>query len=774
MKAVHVVKRSGERCKVDLSKIERVCMWAVMGLNLDYREVFSPETADEFLYDGIPTSLIQNILANKFASLSDKNYDASYAAARMLLQIIRKESNNGEVCYPPLSETLNKLQTKCVRGIDPRLFTDFNLEILDQAINPEYDMTYSHMAMSTLYDRYLLKDESGHVLESPQHFLMRVAMGLALNEREPTAQAIRFYKTMAKKDGLPSTPTLFNSGTDRPQLSSCFLSIVEKDALEGIFATGEENACYSKYSGGTAISLTPLRAKGSLIRSTGGSSSGVVPYAKFYEQVMRCFDQGGKRPGVTALYLETWHKDILQFLQSVDTSGDERVRLRDVNIATWNSDLFMRRVENDELWTLFSPHDVPDLIDAWGAEFEALYEAYEADPNIPKTQLPAKQIWRENLTTLFNRKGKGWICFKDECNRRSSTRKYGTVHSSNLCTEITLRTSSDRTAVCNLASVNLATLPKDNLVKELESRVRTLVRMIDQAVTNGFLPTEKAKAFNLEDRPLGLGIMGYTQWLILTMGCDFESNEHLVLADALMGLISYFATDESANLAREKGAFPKFEESTWAQGELIHDTAHPAVITLVEDAKILCEPSFFADPVISDFLKAFNELDWDTLRTKVKHGVRNSHLLAIAPTATIANIADATNCIELPYMNRYSKDNASGMFTIVSPLLQKLKGTDKEYMAKEAVSVDQTWVIKACAVRQRWIDQAQSANTWVKETIKGKDLSELYLLAWKLGQKTSYYLRSEAPDFEVKAGEETIEEPIAPVCNMDEGCEVCQ
>ncbi len=763
MNPIYVVKRSGERELVDFVKIERCAIWAADGLSIDYTEIVNQERLSEIVYDGIPTHLIQDVIANHATTKITENWDWTLFASRFLLQKLRKYTNSGSIHYPHLVDYLKKIKADANREVDPFLSGEnFDLDALNSALEPERDLEFSYLALSTLYDRYLLKDKEGNIIELPQHYLMRVAMGLA--KAEPfnrTEHAIDFYKVMAAREYMPSTPTLFNSGMKYNQLSSCFGAEMGDD-FNDIMRTSSELNENSKFAGGNSVSLSKLRAKGSYIRSTGGRASGPVPYAKMIEQGMRCFDQGGKRPGVCAVYLETWHKDIISFLEMPKAARDERLSSKDLFVATWNSDEFMRRVYNDEMWTLFCPNDVPDLTELWGDAFEQRYRAYEKDPSISKVSVKAQDVWNKILELLFNHKGLGWPCFKDTANKRSMTRGYGVVHNSNLCTEILLRNSRDRSFVCNLGSVNLAAC---KTLQKVKRAVKTGVRMIDNAVTVGYLPQENNRKFNYEDRPLGLGVMGYAQWLI-NQGIDYESQEHLDEADRLFEYISYHAIDTSADLAQEKGAFPMFEKSQWAKGELPIDTAFENVYSDLISSKRKLEARS-------------SEIDWDVLRVKSTRGMRNSHLLAIAPTATISNICDATSCTENPYDVTYERSNASGTYIMVSASLRDAQKIGRPELAKTSKGVDQMWTIKAACVRQQWIDQAQSTNIFVTVN-DGAFFTSLYTTGWYYGLPTFYYMHSEsasskaAPEPSIQSTVEIVEEEENEVCMLGEACTSCQ
>lgn len=783
---VHVVKRDGTRAPWDFSKTFRAISWASQDLNFDTDLVFDEEQINSIVYDGIPTNQLQLLLAHMAESVSYKYPEADIIAARLLLQVVRKEINDpfnhGYTGYPHIKDTLHRAEKYGSRRIDKNIVEKFDLDILNAAIDKDRDLDFRYMGISTLVTSYLLRDtRDNSLIEGPQHFFMRIAMGLAHSEPEEKRHdvAIDLYNKYSKLAFLSSTPTNFNSCTVHPQLSSCFITTVESDSLEGIHSTGQELSQYSKFSGGTANDLTPLRSKGSKIAGTGGRSSGVIAFAKIYEACMRAFDQGGNRPGVICMYLESWHQDIVAFLESVDPKGDERTSLRDAHIANWVPDLFMQRVQEEKDWSLFNPKDVPDLHDLYGEEFKVAYEAYENNPDIERNVIPAKTLFKKMLETLFNRKGKGWICFKDEANRRNPSRAYGRIHSSNLCTEIMLINNSEMSSVCNLGSINLANI---NSPEELVSVVKTGVRAIDNAITNGYVPNVKGQRFNELERPLGLGLMGLTQKVVGDFHIDYESIEYLVANEIIMGIISMTAMDTSADLAQEKGPYKNFEKSSWARGELIVDTAANDI-----DDDFFKNIDYYLDKhtpeVLKPYLEVYRSFDRDALRTKVKQGMRNATLLAIAPTASIANIAGCTNCTELPNKLVYSKDNNSGKYNIIPEMFVKLRLAGREDLIKTAYSVSQISTIRSAAVRQRWIDQAQSTNVFVYETVKGRDLAKIYISAWTYRLKTTYYLRSQAPDIKnnmdsfVSENESPVEQPVedASFCSVDDdGCISCQ
>jgi ribonucleoside-diphosphate reductase alpha chain len=625
---------------------------------------------------------------------------------------------------------------------------------------------------------------------------MRVAMGLAIEEKNKEERAIEFYNLLSTFDFMSSTPTLFNSGTLRPQLSSCYLTTVPDD-LDGIFAAIKDNALLSKYAGGLGNDWTNVRAMGARIKGTNGKSLGVVPFLSVANATAVAVNQGGKRKGAVCGYLETWHKDIEEFLELRKNTGDERRRTHDMNTANWIPDLFMKRVIAEKEWTLFSPNDVPDLHDLYGDEFEKAYTAYEAKAargEIPNTKtLPALSLWRKMLGMLFET-GHPWITFKDACNLRSPQQHCGVVHSSNLCTEITLNTSIDEIAVCNLGSVNLTNHMTPTGLDEAKLRrtINTAIRMLDNVIDINYYSVPQARNSNLKHRPIGMGIMAF-QDALYKLGISYTSDEAVQFADRSMELISYYAIEASTNLAEERGSYSTFEGSLWSQGILPIDS-----IEILQRNR-------------GEFLEQDRSqtLDWNTLRERVKTvGMRNSNVLAIAPTATIANICGVSQSIEPTYQNLFVKSNLSGEFTVINPYLVadlKLQGLWDDVMVNDlkyyngsvnkisripevlkqryatAFEIDPNWLVEAASRRQKWIDQAQSLNLYMAEP-SGKKLDNLYRLAWQRGLKTTYYLRSMgATDAEkstvhnatLNAVQQSSTEP--KVCAItDPDCEACQ
>ena len=702
---------------------------------------------------------------------------------------------------------------KEAKSNDSRLnkaLAEFDLEKLSQALVLHRDFSFSYLGLQTLYDRYFIHKNQKR-LETPQIFWMRVAMGLALNEENKEERAIEFYNTLSEFYFVSSTPTLFNAGTNHSQLSSCYLSTVDDD-LHSIFKVIADDAQLSKWAGGIGNDWTPIRATGSSIKGTNGTSQGVIPFLKIVNDTAVAVNQGGKRKGAACVYLETWHLDIEDFVELRKNTGDDRRRTHDMNTANWIPDLFIKRVIEQGKWTLFSPQDVPELHDLYGDAFEEKYVEYEKKAQKGELklfkQVEAQTLWRKMLSMLFET-GHPWITFKDPSNIRSPQDHVGVVHSSNLCTEILLNTSLTETAVCNLGSVNLAKhTSKEGIDKErLKKTVTTAIRMLDNVIDINFYPIKEARNSNLKHRPIGLGVMGLQDALYI-QEVSFASHAAVQFSDVSMELISYYAISASSDLAKERGAYSSFKGSKWDRGLLPIDT-----LKLLKDYR-------------GEYLEVdeSSTLDWDALRQKVqKQGMRNSNTMAIAPTATIANIADTTPCIEPTYKHLFVKSNLSGEFTVINPyLVKKLKELnlwdeemvdDLKYFdgslaeiqripneVKElfltAFEVEPEWLIESASRRQKWIDMGQSLNLFLSEP-SGKKINNMYLLAWKRGLKTQYYLRTiGATQIEKSSTDinkrglqprwmknasasasvkvERTSKPKMPVNDLDEGCESCQ
>lgn len=719
------------------------------------------------LYDGVPMTQVYDSAILAARTMIEKDPAYSQVTARILLHTIRREILEDEVTQGEMAERYVEYFPQFIkRGIGAGLLDDklqqFDLKRLGAALDNSRDLQFGYLGLQTLYDRYFLHHD-GVRIEMPQAFFMRVAMGLSLNEIDREARAIEFYNILSSFDFMSSTPTLFNSGTHRSQLSSCYLTTVDDD-LDGIYEALKENALLSKFAGGLGNDWTRVRALGSHIKGTNGKSQGVVPFLKVVNDTAVAVNQGGKRKGAVCAYLETWHLDIEEFLELRKNTGDDRRRTHDMNTANWIPDLFMKRVMEGGDWTLFSPSTCPDLHDKFGAEFETAYTAYEAkvargEIKLFKT-LPAAQLWRKMLGMLFET-GHPWITFKDPCNVRSPQQHVGVVHSSNLCTEITLNTSDAEIAVCNLGSVNLVAHLKEQadgtLVLDHDKLKRTIsvaMRMLDNVIDINYYAVAKARNSNLKHRPVGLGIMGFQDCLHL-LRTPYASQEAVAFADTSMEAVCYYAYYASTELAQERGRYSSYRGSLWDRGILPQDS-----VKLLADAR-----GGYVEVDSSE------SMDWTELRSRVaQYGMRNSNCVAIAPTATISNIIGVSACIEPTFQNLYVKSNLSGEFTVVNDYLVrdlKARGLWDEVMVADlkyfdgtlsridripadlraiyatAFELDPVWLVEAASRRQKWIDQAQSLNIYMGGA-SGKKLDEIYKLAWVRGLKTTYYLRTMA------------------------------
>ncbi len=788
----------GERRPLDITALLQRCEAACAGLGEGVSARLILDQALKNLYDGVALADAYQALILAARTLIEREPGYDFATARLLLAGLNEEAAGPEAARQPSIEA-EYFPSFVERGIlaellDPRL-KDYDLDRLAAALKPERNQLFGYLGLQTLYDRYLLHID-GRRIETPQIFFMRVAMGLALNEIDREGRAIAFYDLISSFDFMCSTPTLFNSGTLHSQLSSCYLTTVADD-LDGIYQSIKENALLQKYAGGLGNDWTPVRALGSRIKGTNGQSQGVIPFLKVVNDTAVAVNQGGKRKGAVCAYLETWHLDIEEFLELRKNTGDERRRTHDMNTANWIPDLFMQRVIAGAEWTLFSPVDVPDLHEKSGRAFVEAYEAYEAKAANGQLKLhkkiPAVQLWRKMLTMLFET-GHPWITFKDACNLRSPQQHVGVVHSSNLCTEITLNTSDSETAVCNLGSVNLRAHLKDGEFgldidqEKLARTVSTAMRMLDNVVDINFYATPKARNANLRHRPVGLGIMGFADCLY-QLGIAYASPQAVEFADRSMEAVCYQAYWASTELAKERGRYSSFTGSLWDRGILPHES-----IALLEAGR--------GEAVD---LNRDSRLDWDALKQRIaRHGMRNSNCVAIAPTATISNIVGVSASIEPTYQNLYVKSNLSGEFTVVNEaLVRDLKALDlwDEVMVSDlkyfdgslariervpdelkaryatAFEIDPVWLIEAAARRQKWIDQAQSLNLYLALP-SGKKLDELYRLAWQRGLKTTYYLRTLGASQAEKASgpQDTTAPPSAArLCSIDNpDCEACQ
>jgi ribonucleoside-diphosphate reductase alpha chain len=699
-------------------------------------------------------------------TLIEKQPDYSYTAARLLLDDMRTEAlsfvynNLTHATQREMSGLYADYFDKYIKRavdlelLDARLL-EYDLHHLGRQLQAESDHQFTYLGLQTLYDRYFIHSNNIR-FELPQAFFMRVAMGLAINEVNREERAVEFYRLLSSFDFMSSTPTLFNSGTLRPQLSSCYLTTVP-DHLDGIFSSIKDDALLSKYAGGLGNDWTRVRGMGAHIKGTNGKSQGVVPFLKVANDTAVAVNQGGKRKGAMCAYLESWHIDIEEFLDLRKNTGDDRRRTHDMNTANWIPDLFMKRVAEDGDWTLFSPDEVPDLHDLSGKKFEKAYTAYEdmaanGKMRVYKT-LKAASLWRKMLSMLFET-GHPWITFKDPCNLRYTNQHAGVVHSSNLCTEITLHTNDTEIAVCNLGSINLpAHINENGLdVAKLERTINTAMRMLDNVIDYNYYSVPQARDSNLKHRPVGMGVMGF-QDSLYKQRVPYTSEEAVEFADRTMEAISYFAIKASTNLAEERGRYPSFEGSLWSKGILPIDS-----IDYLAEGR-----GSYLD------LDRSHTFDWDSLRARVqKTGMRNSNTMAIAPTATISNICGVSQSIEPTYQNLFVKSNLSGEFTVVNPyLIEDLRerGLWDEVMANDlkyydgsvqmidrvpedlkqlyqtAFEIDPRWLVEAAARRQKWIDQGQSLNLYMSEP-SGSKLDSLYKLAWVRGLKTTYYLRS--------------------------------
>jgi ribonucleoside-diphosphate reductase alpha chain len=756
---LHVLE-NGVRSPLDLDRLTDLICSSCEGLGSAVDpKVILQETLKN-LYDGVPAEEVRKSAVLSARALIEKEPAYSYVTARLLLNTIRREVLGEEVSQADMAVRYTEYFPQFVkRGIeaellDPRLGT-YDLRKLGQALDASRDFKFGYLGLQTLYDRYFLHVREQRI-ELPQAFFMRVAMGLALNEIDREARAVEFYKVLSSFDLMSSTPTLFNAGTLRSQLSSCYLTTVS-DNLDGIYEAIKENALLQKFAGGLGNDWTPVRALGSHIKGTNGKSQGVVPFLKVVNDTAVAVNQGGKRKGAVCSYLETWHMDIEEFLELRKNTGDDRRRTHDMNTANWVPDLFMRRIMENGDWTLFSPSDVPDLHDKYGKAFEKAYIGYEdkvarGELKLHK-KIPAVQLWRKMLSMLFET-GHPWITFKDPCNLRSPQQHVGVVHSSNLCTEITLNTSDSEIAVCNLASVNLVAHLKDGMLDhdKLRRTISTGMRMLDNVIDLNYYAVEKARRSNMMHRPVGLGIMGF-QDCLHTLRVPYGSQGAVEFADRSMEAVAYCAYWASTELAEERGRYSSFRGSLWDRGILPQDT-----LKLLE-----AERGGYVE------LDSSGALDWEPLRERIKaHGMRNSNCISIAPTATISNIIGVSACIEPTFQNLYVKSNLSGEFTVVNDyLVADLKNlglwdevmvADLKYfdgnLAKidrvpqelrelyaTAFEIDTTWVVECAARRQKWIDQAQSLNIYMGNA-SGKKLDETYKLAWLRGLKTTYYLRT--------------------------------
>jgi ribonucleoside-diphosphate reductase alpha chain len=765
------VTEHGERVPLDMAALRALVESACADLGADVKaEPILAETRRN-LYDGVPIDEVYKAAILAARTLIEKEPAYTRATARLLLHTIRREILGAEVTQAQMAERYAEYFPQFIKkGVQAELLDEklmqFDLARLGAALDASRDLQFDYLGLQTLYDRYFLHIDEQRI-EMPQAFFMRVAMGLALNEIDREARAIEFYSVLSRFDFMSSTPTLFNSGTRRSQLSSCYLTTVADD-LDGIYEALKENALLSKFAGGLGNDWTRVRALGSYIKGTNGKSQGVVPFLKVVNDTAVAVNQGGKRKGAVCAYLESWHLDLEEFLELRKNTGDDRRRTHDMNTANWIPDLFMRRVIEGGDWTLFSPSTCPDLHDKFGKAFEDAYTAYEAKVDSGEIKLyrrmPAKDLWRKMLSMLFET-GHPWMTFKDACNVRSPQQHVGVVHSSNLCTEITLNTSDTEIAVCNLGSVNLAQHLKDGRIDQdkLKRTTATAMRMLDNVIDINYYAVKKARDSNLRHRPVGLGIMGF-QDCLYQLRVPYASDEAVEFADRSMEAVCYHAYWASTELAAERGRYSSYRGSLWDRGILPQDTLDLLAQARGGEQYVQVDRS--------------STLDWDALRSRIAaHGMRNSNCVAIAPTATISNIIGVDASIEPSFGNISVKSNLSGEFTVVNEyLVRDLKRLglwddvmvmdlkhfdgslrpidrvpeDLKRLYGTAFEVDAAWLVEAGARRQKWIDQAQSLNIYMAGA-SGRKLDETYKLAWLRGLKTTYYLRTTSATYTEKA-----------------------
>ena len=808
---ITVTFEDGSQGPLDTERLRTIISEACEGLSDVSAETIYGETLKN-LYPGVKMEDVRTSLVMTARTMVEKDTNYSYVTARLLMDTLRSEAlsflgitdaaTQSEMHYRYAATLKPYIEKGVELGLLSEHLLEFDLAVLGEALKAERDQQFTYLGLQTLYDRYFIHSE-GIRFELPQVFFMRVAMGLASNEENREQRAIEFYNLISSFDYMVSTPQLFNSGTLRPQLSSCFLTTVPDD-LHGIYSAIRDNAMLSKWAGGLGNDWTPVRALGAHIKGTNGKSQGVVPFLKVVNDTAVAVNQGGKRKGAVCSYLETWHLDIEEFLELRKNTGDDRRRAHDMNTANWIPDLFMKRVFNDQDWTLFSPNNVPDLHEKHGKEFEVAYKEYErqamtGEIEVYKT-IKASDLWRKMISMLFET-GHPWITFKDTCNVRSPQQHVGTIHSSNLCTEITLNTSQDEIAVCNLGSINLVNHVDENGLdqEKLKKTTTTAIRMLDNVIDINYYSVPQAENSNLKHRPVGMGVMGF-QDALYTLRIPYSSEQAVEFADVSMEMISYYAINASTELAEERGRYETYDGSLWDQGILPIDSLQKLAESRGED---------YID------VNMEQRLNWDALRDRIKQtGMRNSNVMAIAPTATIANISGISQSIEPTYQNLYVKSNLSGEFTVVNPYLvndlkklslwdgvmvndlkyyegsvQKIDRIPQELkqIYATAFEVEPRWLVDAASRRQKWIDQAQSLNLYVAGA-SGKKLDITYRMAWLRGLKTTYYLRALAATTTEKSTisdtslNKVSTEPTDPgpatvpaACSLDDpDCEACQ
>ncbi len=760
-----ITKRSGKKERFSVEKVKKSVTYVIKGYEKDVNVDQIVNQVKLEVYEGMSTTEITKALIMTLRSMIEQDPMYSYIASRMLLTQIHEDLLDKDLNYHAIENQYRESFVKGIKkGIEKGLLdarmANFDLDRLSKALVRSRDELFMYLGTQTLYERYLVRDieGDGKIIEHIQGFWMRVAMGVALLEKEldRTSRAIEFYEVMSTLRFVPSSPTLFHAGTKHPQLSSCYLNTVG-DSLESIFKVYADNAQLSKWAGGIGTNWTSVRASGALVKKSGIKSNGLVPFLKIANDVTVAINRSGRRRGATCVYIENWHYDIEEFLELRKNTGDERRRTHDMDTALWISDLFMKRVRSDGDWLLFSPDEVPELSETYGDDFERHYERYEKMAHNGGIKvfkkMKATELWRKMITMLYET-GHPWITFKDPSNVRSPQDHVGVVHNSNLCTEITLNNSLEETAVCNLGSLNYQRLMRGGKfdVDLVASTTRTAVRMLDNVIDVNFYPTVEAERSNMRHRPIGLGIMGFHDALYM-MDINFDSDEAVTFADESMELISYHAILASSELARERGAYSSYKGSKWDRNIFPVDT-----IALLEKSRGIEVP-----------VSKTGKLDWSPVRASVKQfGMRNSNCMAMAPTATISNIAGSIPCIEPIYKNIYVKSNMNGEFIIVNPylvadlkarnlwdfemigLLKYNDGSVKDIPSipgnlkdkyKEVFQIDPLWLIKSAAVRGKWVDQSQSLNIYFAGS-SGRELASVYEYAWSLGLKTTYYLRS--------------------------------
>ncbi|KLE01009.1 ribonucleoside-diphosphate reductase subunit alpha [Aliarcobacter butzleri] len=777
--AIMIQKRNGRKELLDITKIQKMSMEATKGLEGVSQSELELDAHIKFI-DGMYSKDIQDALIKTAVEKIDIDVpNWTFVAARLFLFDLYHRV--GIATHGVKGEAYCHLKDYIKFGIEagrliPSIADGYDLDELNAYIDPSRDLLFNYLGIKTLYDRYLIKNRKAEPIELPQQMFMAIAMFLAQNEKDKQSKAKEFYDVISKFEVMLATPTLSNARTNRHQLSSCYIGS-SPDNIEGIFDGYKEMALLSKYGGGIGWDWNQIRSLGGVIDDHKSAAGGTVPFLKITNDLAIAVDQLGTRKGAIAVYLEPWHMDIVDFVDLKKNSGEERRRAHDLFPALWISDLFMERVMEDSYWTLFDPYEVRDLSETFGDEFKAKYIAYENDETITKDRMKAKDLWKKILTSYFE-VGSPFLCWKDTANRTNPNSHVGHIRSSNLCTEIFQNTNPNHykiklefedgtvstyeesdlvvvdggvtkkankvsaldsvngkrvfivekekidgdTAVCNLASINLS---KINTKEDIERVVPTAIRMLDNVIDLNFYPLRKVKATNLKSRSIGLGVMGEAE-MLAQYQLAWGSSEHFKKIDQIMEAISYNTIKSSSDLASEKGVYPTFEGSKWSKGIMPHDLAPQAVNALVD--KDLFDTSY----------------DWDVLREKVKKdGMRNGYLMAIAPTSSISILVGTTQAIEPVYKRKWFEENLSGLIPVVVP---RLSPETWAYYTP-AFEIDQLQVIKAAAIRQKWIDQGQSTNIFMSlDKASGKYLHEIYTLAWKLGLKSTYYLRSQSPE----------------------------